>query len=124
MRAQGGIALTLECGQHDDPAAPDVAWRAIHNALAHLRLTAAPAPGAVTGTEALRLYQVIDRVHADDQFARHWSSFDRVRAGECIGMRHDGTPVTADQDGYIVFPNPAALPGQEWFYLAKPGARV
>ncbi len=124
MRAQGGIALTLECGQHADPAAPDVAWRAIHNALAHLRLTTAPEPGAVSGTEALRLYQVIDRVHADDRFARHWSSFDRIGTGECIGTRHDDTPVVADQDGYIVFPNPAALPGQEWFYLAKPGTRV
>jgi len=124
MRAQGGIALTLECGQHDDPVAPEVAWRAIHNALAHLGLTAAPAPEAVTGTEALHLYQVVDRSHAGDQFARDWASFDRVRSGERIGMRHDGTPVAADRDGYIVFPNPDAQPGQEWFYLAQPSTRV
>jgi len=124
MRAQGGIALTLECGQHDDPAAPEVAWRAIHNALAHLRLSDAPAPAPVADTEALRLYQVIDRVHAEDAFARDWSSFDRVDAGEVIGTRHDGTPVVADSDGYIVFPNPNALPGQEWFYLAKRSTRV
>ncbi|HEX7971078.1 MAG TPA: succinylglutamate desuccinylase/aspartoacylase family protein [Thiobacillus sp.] len=124
MRMQGGIALTLECGQHDDPAAPEVAWRAIHNALAHLGLTAAPAPAAVTDTEALRLYQVIDRAHLGDTFARSWASFDRVRAGDIIGTRHDGTSVIAERDGYVVFPNPAALPGQEWFYLAKPSARV
>ncbi len=124
MRAQGGIALTLECGQHDDPAAPEVAYRAIHNALAHLGLTAAPHPAAVTDTEALRLYQVVDRGHADDRFVRTWTSFDRVQAGEAIGSRHDGTPVAADRDGYIVFPNPNAQPGQEWFYLAKPSTRV
>jgi predicted deacylase len=124
MRAQGGIAITLECGQHDDPAAPDVAYRAIYNSLAHLRLTTAPAPVAVTETEALRLYQVIDRVHADDTLDRDWASFDRVRAGEIIGTRHEGTPVRADCDGYIVFPNPKAQPGQEWFYLACPSARV
>lgn len=124
MRAQGGIALTLECGQHDDPAAPEVAYRAIHNTLAHLQLVSAPAPAAVSDTEALRLYTVIDRVHADDQFARTWSSFDPVRAGEVIGMRQNGAPVTADRDGYIVFPNPRALPGQEWFYLARPSDRV
>ena len=124
MRAQGGIALTLECGQHDDPAAPDVAYRAIHNAMAHLRLTSAPAPMPVTETEALRLYQVVDRAHADDQFVRNWSSFDRVGAGEIIGKRHDGTPVVADCDGYVVFPNPNAQPGQEWFYLARSSARV
>ena len=124
MRAQGGIALTLECGQHDDPAAPQVAWRAIHNALAHLGLAAAPTPEAVTETEALHLYQVIDRDDAGDQFVRNWASFDRVHAGERIGVRHDGTPVAADREGYIVFPNPNALPGQEWFYLAQPSARV
>ena len=124
MRAQGGIALTLECGQHDDPAAPEVAYGAIHNTLAYLGLSAAPAPAAVTDTEMLRLYRVIDRAHADDRFVRAWASFDHVRAGEVIGVRHDGTPVTTDCDGRVVFPNPGAQSGQEWFYLAKPGSRV
>lgn len=124
MRAQGGIALTLECGQHDDPAAPEVAYRAIHNALAHLRISSMPVPPAVTDTEALRLYQVIDRAHAGDHLARDWASFDHVRAGEVIGMRHGGVPVSADRDGYVVFPNPNALPGQEWFYLARLSSRV
>ena len=124
MRGQGGIALTLECGQHDDPAAPDVAWRAIHNALAHLRLSASAAPAAVSGTEALRLYQVVDRSHPGDAFVRDWSSFDPVRAGDVIGTRHDGTPVRADADGYVVFPHPDAQPGHEWFYLARPSGRV
>jgi hypothetical protein len=79
---------------------------------------------AVSDTEALRLYEVIDRAHADDQFARAWSSFDPVRAGEVIGVRQNGSPVAADRGGYIVFPNPRALPGQEWFYLARPSDRV
>jgi predicted deacylase len=124
MRAKGGIALTLECGQHDDPAAPEVAYRAIHNALAHLRLSAAPVPVAAADVEALRLYRVVDRDHADDALSRQWSSFDRLHAGEVIGTRHDGTAVLADSDGFIVFPNPNALPGQEWFYLAKPSRRA
>ena len=46
MRSVGGCAVTLECGQHDDPRAVDVAYRAIVNTLAHLRLidAADPAP--------------------------------------------------------------------------------
>jgi predicted deacylase len=124
MRAHGGIALTLECGQHDDPAAPEVAYRAIHNTLAHLRLTPAAPPPAVTDTEALRLYQVIDRNHVDDRFVRDWASFDRVHAGETIGVRRDGTQLVSDREGYIVFPNPGAQVGQEWFYLARPSTRV
>ncbi len=124
MRSQGGIALTLECGQHDDPAAPEVAYRAIHRALAHLRLSAAPLPAPVAQMEALRLYQVVDRTHPGDTFVRPWASFDPVAANEIIGTRHDGTPVRTGSGGYIVFPNPAAQAGQEWFYLARRSTRV
>ncbi|MEW6119977.1 MAG: succinylglutamate desuccinylase/aspartoacylase family protein [Pseudomonadota bacterium] len=124
MRAHGGIALTLECGQHDDPVAPEVAYRAIRNALAHLGLSGDSAPMPVDRTEALRLYQVIDRMHPDDAFSRPWASFDRLQAGDLISMRHDGTPLRADRDGYIVFPNPAAMTGQEWFYLASRSTRL
>ena len=124
MRSVGGCALTLECGQHADPAAPEVAYRAILNTLAHLGLIAQPAPPAVANPEALRLYQVIDKAHADDAFSRQWASFDRVASGELIGMRQDGSPVVAECEGFIVFPNPQAQPGQEWFYLARRSGRV
>lgn len=123
MRRQGGWAFTLECGQHEDPRAPEVAYQAILNTLAHLRLIDAPAPPAAAGVEVLRLFDVVDKVHADDRFSRAWASFDAVRAGELIGTRHDGTPLRAEADGRIVFPNPAAMPGQEWFYLACPHGR-
>jgi len=124
MRTQGGYAVTLECGQHADPQASDVAYRAIRNTLAHLGLTDVSPPEARAGLEWLRLALVVDRLHADDAFTRVWSSFDLVQAGECIGTRHDGTPVRAATDGYIVFPNPRALPGNEWFYLAQRNLRT
>lgn len=124
MRRMGGYAVTLECGQHDDPAAPEFAWCAIRNTLAHLKLVEAPAPAARDSFELLRLTEVIDRLHPDDQFARAWCSFDPVSAGDAIGTRHDGTPVIAPQDGYIVFPNPTSTPGNEWFYFAQRSTRV
>lgn len=124
MRAAGGIALTLECGQHDDPAAPEVAYRAIRNTLAHLGLTREAAPEPVARTEALRLYAVVDREARGDRFHRPWASFDPVRRGDVIGTRHDGRAVCADCDGYVVFPNPGAEPGQEWFYLAQASGRL
>ncbi len=123
MRRQGGWGFTLECGQHADPSAPQVAYRAILNTLAHLRLIDAPAPAPVAAVEALRLFEVVDKEHAGDRFDRHWASFDAVRAGERIGTRNDGTPVSAATDGRIVFPNPAAEAGQEWFYLARATTR-
>ncbi len=123
MRRAGGWGFTLECGQHDDPRAPEVAYRAILNALAHLRIIDAPPPPPAAEVEALRLFQVVDKNHAGDRFARAWTSFDPVRAGELIGTRHDRTPLLAESDGRIVFPNPAAKPRQEWFYLARPHGR-
>jgi hypothetical protein len=73
--------------------------------------------------QVLRLTEVIDRLHADDAFVKPWASFDAVSAGEPIGRRHDGSLVCAPADGYIVFPNVTALPGNEWFYFAQPSDR-
>ena len=123
MRSQGGYAITLECGQHHDPHAPRVAYEAIRRTLAHLRLVDEAAPPVSQTIEFLRLTQVTDRYHAQDQFTQAWSSYDPVSAGQHIGTRHDGTAVLAPQDGYIVFPNPKALPGNEWFYFGQRSTR-
>jgi predicted deacylase len=124
MRSQGGYAVTLECGQHADPDAPEVAYRAIRNTLAHLRLVDEPEPSARGDIELLRLAEVTDRQHPDDHFARAWASYDPVSRGDLIGTRADGTTLRAPADGFIVFPNPAALPGHEWFYFALRSART
>jgi predicted deacylase len=119
MRSAGGYAITLECGQHDAPESPEVAYRAVRNALAFLGLTDEPVPPPVASVESLTLHDVIDRAHPDDAFSRDWSSFTRLDKGELIGTRHDGTEVLAPEPGYIVFPDKGALPGNEWFYLAR-----
>jgi predicted deacylase len=125
MRSRGGYALTLECGQHQDPAAPEVGYQAILRTLAHLGMCdGAAAPSASTSVQFLRLSEVTDRLHAGDQFARPWTSFDAVRQGEVIGTRHDGTPVAAPDDGFVVFPNATAVAGNEWFYFAQASTRA
>jgi uncharacterized protein len=124
MRSQGGCALTLECGQHADPQGPQVAYRAIRQAVACLGLADVPLQPPAPPFECLSLVTVIDREHADDRFAREWKSFDALRQGDVIAHRHDGTPLVAEHDGRIVFPDPGALPGREWFYLAAPSARA
>src|SRR5258708_5392534 len=60
------------------------------------------------------------RRHAEDRFSRTWSSFDRLARGDVIGQRHDGTTLTADGDGWILFPDVGAKPGHEWYYVAEP----
>jgi predicted deacylase len=124
MRSVGGYAITLECGQHDAPGSPEVAYRAIHNVLCHLGIGAGPAPQRVEQFEALRLNEVIDKAHDGDAFSRSWASFDPLKKGEVIGTRNDGTALTAPEDGWIVFPDVGAKPGHEWFYLALPNPEV
>jgi succinylglutamate desuccinylase len=72
----------------------------------------------------IRLCSVHDRLHPQDRFTQPWQSFERIKAGQVLGQRHDGTPVVAEHDGWIVFPNPAAAVDQEWFYLAQASARL
>ena len=124
MRSTGGCAVTLECGQHDDFEAPEVAYRAIVATLAHLRLSDAPDPPPLPHMECLSLCEVIDKLHPGDTFVQAWRSFDPVAQGQAIGTRHDGSAIVAPFAGHVVFPNPGAEAGQEWFYLAKPSSRL
>ncbi len=123
MRSTGGWALTLECGQHEDPNAPEVGYRAIRNTLRHCGLVDGPAPAVAASIETLSLHEVVDKQHADDAFVRPWQSFDAVRAGELIGTRAGGVDVCAPGDGWLMFPNAKAEPRQEWFYLARASSR-
>ena len=124
MRSVGGYAITLECGQHEAPDSPEVAYSAIRNGLDHLGIAAGSAPRAVEQFEALRLHEVIDKAHEGDRFSRAWASFDTLKQGDVIGTRHDGAVLTAPHDGWIVFPDVGAKPGNEWFYLAEANPQV
>ncbi|MFM7432174.1 MAG: succinylglutamate desuccinylase/aspartoacylase family protein, partial [Gammaproteobacteria bacterium] len=122
MRSCGGYGVTLECGQHDDPEAVEVAARAIDNALDFLGLIEQPgrtAAAATTAPEVLRLTEVVDREHAADRFVSEWSSFSPVAPGELVARRHDGREIRAASPGCIMFPSRLATPGHEWFYFAR-----
>lgn len=123
MRSVGGYGVTLECGHHDDPAAPAVAHRAIHNALALLGLVDAPVEPPAGPIECLTLAEVVDRFAGADRFAQPWKSFDPVAAGALIATRADGAELRAPADGYVVFPDAGARPGHEWFYFARASGR-
>ncbi len=120
---QGGYGVTLECGQHDDPAGEDVAHHAIRQTLALLGLAELPLAPPARPFECLRLAEVTDRHAEGDRFVKAWTSFDPLAEGELIAVRADGSELRAPQAGYIVFPDVSALPGHEWFYLAQSSQR-
>jgi predicted deacylase len=123
MRSRGGYAVTLECGQHQDPQAPIVAERAICAALRALGMV----EGAATvppPPRVLRLMSTTDRHAIGDRFAREWASFDEIKQGQVIATRASGEVLRAPSDGYIVFPNAQASVGTEWYYLAVDSDRA
>jgi hypothetical protein len=123
MRSLGGYGITLECGQHEDPAAPDVAQHAIRQTLTLLGLAELPLAPPAGPFECLTLAEVVDRHAEGDHFVKTWASFDPLAEGELIARRADGSELRAPRPGYIVFPDHGALPGHEWFYLAQASAR-
>lgn len=124
MRSTGGCALTLECGQNDDPESPEVAYQAILASLRHLGLLAGAKPLPNQQMEVLCIYDVIDKLDANDAFARQWASFDPLGKGDLIATRADGTPLLADSDGCILFPDTGAGVNGEWFYLVRGSDRL
>ncbi|MCB5189758.1 succinylglutamate desuccinylase/aspartoacylase family protein [Methylobacillus arboreus] len=124
MRSQGGYGLTLECGQHEDASAPEVAYQAILNTLAWLGLSGNQKPEETPDRKTLRLFEVVDKVDPADSLAREWQGFECLSAGTLIGTRASGEEIRAVETVHIVFPNPHAEPGSEWFYLARPVERV
>lgn len=119
IRSKGGYGITLECGQHNDLSAPEVAYQAIINSLVHLGLMDGSLPKNMSNYQCLRIIEVIDKLHEGDYFSQEWKSFDHVKAGQVIGTRHNGEKVFTKGDVKIMFPNTQALPGNEWFYLAE-----
>jgi predicted deacylase len=122
MRAAGGYGVTLECGNHHDPRAVDVAYAAIVNALGHLGLTdAQPAP--VKLEKAVEIVEAVLCESAGDRLARDFVTGDAVRSGETIAVRADGSTLTAPSDGFVVFPDRNARPMKEMYYFGVPSGR-
>ncbi len=127
MRSQGGIAVTLECGQHADPAAANVAERAVWGALHSLQMLrmqqmaqSASAVLPAQPVQPVRLTDVWLRQAPGDALSRAWQPFDAVSRGDALLRRADeGFCVHAPADGVVVFPNGQANVGEELLYLAR-----
>ncbi len=116
MRFSGGYGVTLECGQHDDPEAVEVAYQAIVSAMAHLGIIEAPAPEPVR-PRGIHLVDVVLCLSPGDRLERDWRTGDPVATGQTIARRASGEAVVAPRDGFVIFPDAAAKPLQELFYF-------
>ncbi len=115
-RRFGVVGVTTECGQHLDPQAPEVAYRAIRNAMHYLGL--ADFPGGRTGEHKTRLVRACNVVYRQQEgtFAKDWKNLVELKQGELIGTYPDGTRFHADRDGFIIMPHATQPIGAEWYY--------
>ena len=130
-RLQGAIAVTLECGHHQNADAPDIGYRAIVLALAHLQMLDPECPAAKAqapvSTEGRRRYVRMQSVHRRPEgaeFSRPWIHFDPVKKGEAMAKLANGETWNAPADGYIVLPKNFAKAGEEWFYFGEALASI
>ncbi|HZR75913.1 L,D-transpeptidase family protein [Bradyrhizobium sp.] len=122
MRSVGGYGVTLECGNHGDPRAVEVAYHAIVNALGQLGLIdAQPSKAKLEKT-----IEIVDAVLCDaagDRLAREFVTGDAVRSGETIVVRADGSRMTAPSNGFVVFPDRNARAMDVICYFGVPSKR-
>jgi len=116
-RRHGAMAVTLECGQHKDPKAPEIAYQAIRNALRYLDLT--DEPKAVASVKPAPLVAVTHVFYSDGKgkFEKPWKNLEEVTKDKPLATSVDGLPIKAPEDGYIVLPKADAASGEEWFYF-------
>ncbi len=122
MRFAGGYGVTLECGRHDDPNSVEVGYGAIHNALAHLGMSDAlppppPRPAIIDMNELVLCERAGDRLEGS------WNTGDAVAAGQLIARREDGSPILAERDSMMIFPNLTPKPGESLCYLGVTSTR-
>jgi predicted deacylase len=119
-RENEAIAVTLECGQHLNPASVTKAFDAVLSVLAQLKMIGnEKAKLKINNINFVKLYEVFDKNAPNDDLLFSWKNFDPINKGTEIAIRADGEKVIASDDCCILFPNKNANPGQEWFYLAK-----
>ncbi len=120
VRMRGKIAALIECGDHNDQAAFEVAYQAIHNALTYLQMTDEK-PSPVLQSHLITMSQVYYRTDAGEM-TRHWQDFDSVKKGDLIAKRKSGEELRAPADGLVILPHVDADIGQEWFYFGTEAA--
>jgi predicted deacylase len=115
-RRNGAIAVNIECGQHDDPQAPDIAYRAIRNALRHFSITDETNEILSIETSLIKVTHVY--YHEDGgRFPQSWKHLQTVSKDEILAFRPDGSTINAPDNGVIIMPKENSSNGEEWFYF-------
>lgn len=120
-------AITLECGQHEDPLGVDVGFHGILRAGLHLGMFELDAgltqmlqnhPGAHYPEQVVRIDLPVFK-QAEGRFTKEWRHMMEVQQGEVLAEYVTGARDIAPYDGLIIMPREIDAVGADWFMLGK-----
>lgn len=117
----GKIGILIECGQHGDSKAVEVAYEAIMRTLIHFKVISNVESNPIKDIDMKEILMTdLFIKNADgDHFVSEWKHLDKISVGQVIAEREAGEKILADYDCVMVLPKLKGLVGKEWFYLGK-----
>ncbi|MES2208087.1 MAG: succinylglutamate desuccinylase/aspartoacylase family protein [Pseudomonadota bacterium] len=122
------LAITLECGNHQDPLNAEIGYRAIIMTLAYFNMLDTECLAAqehenykkkfqdeATSQRCVKMKTVYYR-EEDASLAKPWRHFDFIAQNEAI-IYNGNDAILAPEDGYIILPKIDAKIGEEWLYF-------
>jgi len=119
LTRRGLPGVSIECGQHEERPAVDVAYACLRRGLEYLGMIAAlpVAPVAASCTH-LWITAAVKRPSSSFRFARPFESMQELRAGELIGC-DEVLALSAQCHCYVIMPNDSVSVGDDMLYLAR-----
>lgn len=120
-------AITLECGQHEDPLCTDVGIHGILRIGKHLGVMQCDAdlekmlqlhPGAHYPEQVVQIDLPVFK-KAEGRFTKEWRHMMTVQQDEVLAEYVTGERDVAPYDGLIIMPREIDDVGQDWFMLGK-----
>jgi predicted deacylase len=119
LTRRGQPAVSVECGQHADAGAVDVAYRCIRRALDYLGLLPTLDRADSDACTRLRLNAAVKRPSAGFRFVQPLTSMQQLPAGALIGRDQD-LALTVNRQCYVIMPNDTVPVGEDMIYIAQP----
>jgi len=117
----GKYGVTIECGMHGQKKADSVAYESIISVLCGYKMVEQLCclnDNLIQDKKYMKLDKLVYYPEGG-KFEKDWHHGDEIKAGELIGADAKGKEYKADKDCYICLPNPDAMVGAEWYYIAR-----
>lgn len=118
LTRRGVPAVSVECGQHADESAVEVAYGCIRRALDHLGMLAFVERDGRPETTWLTLRAAVKRPSAGFKFVQPLRSMQQLEEGDVIGRDQDLT-LTVNRRCFLIMPNDDVAVGEDMVYIAQ-----